>query len=174
MAPRRPLLQYMVENYRSKLVPGLHVHAFRYPRASCICDLEGSAHVLVERAWGLDLTVAPPSWRLNAGWKPALHLKLGQHQTCRQACFAYLEVYTFPARGPERKFRIAQENSLTPLSPSPKFVVCKGLSSSRLCKPQSVLYPTREEYRSDKQYFAKDFYGRRGHRGCRPARLGSE
>jgi hypothetical protein len=22
-------------------------------------------------------TVAPPSWRLNAGWKPALHLKLG-------------------------------------------------------------------------------------------------
>jgi hypothetical protein len=23
--------------------------------------------------------VPPPSWRLNAGWKPALHLKLGQH-----------------------------------------------------------------------------------------------
>src|SRR5208337_833901 len=27
-----------------------------------------------------NLNVAPPSWRLNAGWKPALHLKLGQHQ----------------------------------------------------------------------------------------------
>jgi hypothetical protein len=26
-----------------------------------------------------NLNVAPPSWRLNAGWKPALHLKLGQH-----------------------------------------------------------------------------------------------
>jgi hypothetical protein len=25
------------------------------------------------------LHVAPPSWRLNAGWKPALHLKLGHY-----------------------------------------------------------------------------------------------
>jgi len=29
-----------------------------------------------------NLNVAPPSWRLNAGWKPALHLKLGQHVRC--------------------------------------------------------------------------------------------
>jgi len=27
-----------------------------------------------------NLNVAPPSWRLNAGWKPGLPLKLGQHQ----------------------------------------------------------------------------------------------
>jgi len=26
-----------------------------------------------------DLNVAPPSWRLFAGWKPALRPKLGQH-----------------------------------------------------------------------------------------------
>jgi hypothetical protein len=26
-----------------------------------------------------NLDVAPPSWRLNAGWKPALHLKLGEY-----------------------------------------------------------------------------------------------
>jgi hypothetical protein len=25
--------------------------------------------------------VAPPSWRPNAGWMPALHLKLGRHPT---------------------------------------------------------------------------------------------
>ncbi|MGD1102583.1 MAG: sugar phosphate nucleotidyltransferase [Terriglobia bacterium] len=27
-----------------------------------------------------NLNVAPPSGRLNAGWQPALHLKLGQHR----------------------------------------------------------------------------------------------
>ncbi len=27
-----------------------------------------------------NLNVAPPSWRLFAGWKPALHPKLGQHR----------------------------------------------------------------------------------------------
>jgi hypothetical protein len=30
-----------------------------------------------------DLNVAPPSWRLFAGWKPALHPKLGQHPPFR-------------------------------------------------------------------------------------------
>jgi len=30
---------------------------------------------------GPNLNVAPPSWRLNAGWKPALHRKLGQHSS---------------------------------------------------------------------------------------------
>src|SRR5271157_1636601 len=32
-----------------------------------------------ETSWQhrFDLNVAPPSWRLNAGWKPALHLNLG-------------------------------------------------------------------------------------------------
>ena len=33
-----------------------------------------------------NLTVAPPSWRLNAGWKPALHLKLGQHPRRQNGC----------------------------------------------------------------------------------------
>ena len=32
-----------------------------------------------------NLNVAPPSWRLNAGWKPALHLKLGQHRPWQKA-----------------------------------------------------------------------------------------
>ncbi|MGB7591008.1 MAG: hypothetical protein WBO19_07200, partial [Terriglobia bacterium] len=43
----------------------------------------GSAYLPFPKLLGTgccpDLNVAPPSWRLFAGWKPALHPKLGQH-----------------------------------------------------------------------------------------------
>jgi hypothetical protein len=49
-----------------------------------------------------NLNVAPPSWRLNAGWKPALHLKLGQHRL-----FVLLATFSAMGWGGQLHCRIA-------------------------------------------------------------------
>jgi len=41
-----------------------------------------------------NLNVAPPSWRLNAGWKPALHLKLGQHRELTRRVKDFMKTLT--------------------------------------------------------------------------------
>jgi hypothetical protein len=49
-------------------------------QATCRGQLQFcSAYSIAKSGAVLISDVAPPSWRLNAGWKPALRLKSGQH-----------------------------------------------------------------------------------------------